>query len=144
MRILKVVNIKDSSPSVGIFEVIDDHLYYFDEPINYSKAVNGMVDAGNLFHRDIISFAYKNYKSDMIPDTVEFIESNLHNQNIHRYFPRGRVCYNVDEDTYYIYSCMEVLQNRKLVNEICRSFNLPYNKTELVADLFHYELLERS
>ena len=92
------IKIKDSKPAIGIFEYIDDHLFAFNEDIDISTAVNGIVDGRLMFHKDLLKTIIDN------PEYKNYISSENYNKikkakaNNWREWPRGRVCYNVDTD----------------------------------------------
>lgn len=121
--------IKDAKPQVGIFELLDDRLYFMTQDMNKSDAVGGAVDAGNLFHRDLCK---------QILSTGVLSKDTQNNINkggpFWLRFPRGRVWYSVPEDTYYISSCKQIVTNSDLVNDIISVFSLPKNKTQPLID----------
>lgn len=56
----------------------------------------------------------------------------------HEYVPRGRVIFNVSEDTYYLYIDKCIKKSKKMMEDIFRTMCLPRKKTKIVLD-FHYE-----
>ena len=135
------IKLKDKRPMIGIFEIVDDEVLLDIEEADFSKAVNGVIDGGHLFHRDLIRY----YKDDpnISKETREFINNNLRNPNLHEAFPRGRICYNLDTGHYEVYSTEEVLKDNALMNEILRRCGIPGNKVEAFVDNFHYQLKKR-
>lgn len=125
--------IEDAKPQVGIFELIDNVLLYDSIDMNVADVVGGAVDAGRLFHADLVKQAM--YIPQISDKTKEELKK-YHFQNW-RKWPRGRVWYKVDTDKFYISSCREFLTNSRLVQDVMRKFSLPQNKVVLVVDAFY-------
>ena len=128
------IKIKDSKPTIGIFEYIDGHLFAFNEDVNISTAVNGIVDGRLMFHKDLLKVIvdtpeYKNYIS-----SESYNKIKASNANNWRLWPRGRVCYNVDTDEYEIYAARQLLEDDEIVNMIIQNFSLPRNKIAYYVD----------
>lgn len=122
--------LKDSRPEVGIFEVVDGIFFYSSEEADPALAVGGTVDAGNLFHRDLLrEYAYKN------PNVTEESKAKIAKNNFNnwRAFPRGRVYYVVPEDRYYV-ALHPSLYTPETRNDIINSFRLPRNKIVWTTD----------
>lgn len=128
------IKLKDSKPTIGIFEYIDNHLFAFNDDIDISTAVNGVVDGRLMFHKDLLKTIidtpeYKNYISSESYNKIKKAKANNW-----REWPRGRVCYNVDTDEYEIYAALQLLQNNEILNTIIQNFSLPKNKIKLYVD----------
>lgn len=133
----------DATPEVGIFEIIDKEIGVMSDTIDNLPSVNGIVDAGKLFHRDLLREMYKSNSTNITPETREFIKKNYYNSDLHRCFPRGRLCYNENDKCFELYSNREVLENVPLVRRILAEFGVSGRKVVPYVDEQHYSLLPR-
>lgn len=121
--------VKDKKPQVGIFELVDNKLYYLTQDMQISDAIGGAVDGGNLFHRDLCKLIL--LEGNLSEESTKIMNSS---GPFWMKFPRGRVWYSVPEKTYYISSCKEILTNLNLVDDIVSEFALTQNKIQLLLD----------
>lgn len=126
------MKIKDIKAAIGVFEFVNNQLYSLQQDIENSKEVNGMYDAGNLFHIDLLK---------QIPDMDKSIEGELkykllNSTNPYDY-PRGRVCYNINNDLYLVFADSDTYKIPNSRTLIAREFHLPLNKTEFYIDDFY-------
>lgn len=124
--------IKDAKPQVGIFEYIDDKLYIISRDVDFSKANNICDDAGEFFHKDLV----KNIISLCSKEAKEKYNS-IHNKEGFLLFPRGRVCYNFNNDKYEIFGEKNIIMNSNIRQTIMRKFSLPTNKVCFYIDNFY-------
>lgn len=135
------IKIKDSTPCVGIFELIDDAIGVMCDTIYNLPEVNGVIDGGQFFHRDLVKMMINNY-GGISEKTLNVIKKNINNPDLHRYFPRGRVCYNTKLKTFEIYSNEMLLKDEELVRRILEEFDIKGYKIQGYVDNFHYSLLD--
>ena len=137
------IKLKDAKPQVGIFEVIDDEIGVMSDLIENLPMQNGIVDGGILFHRDLVRKMYATSDAKIYPETREFIKKNYNNPNLHRCFPRGRLCYNKNERCLELYANEETLRNEELINRILAEFDALGYKVKSYVDEQHYNLLPK-
>lgn len=114
--------IKESvSPEVGPFYVIDDTVFADTEEVRdlFQNSI-GVISSDNS-HYDYWTVLQQIYP--------EFRKVD------YDYYPRGRVVYSVEEDTYYLY-IDECIRNK--VNDIIQELGLPKVKVK-VSDDEHYK-----
>ena len=124
--------IKDMKPSVGIFSLVDGELYCLEAPIEDLAPINGMYDAGKLFHIDLLKQI-----PDMNPNLNEDLKKELKSVTHPYDYPRGRVCYNINNDQYLVFTCEEIARNEYYKQTIMRKFHLPVSKTVFYIDDFY-------
>lgn len=124
--------IKDARPQVGIFEYIDDKLYAVTREVDYSKSANGVDDAGEYFHTDLV----RNVISSCSKEAQEKYKK-VSNNNGFLLFPRGRVCYDFSNDKYQIFGESSIIGNANVRQTIARKFSLPMNKVVFYKDPFY-------
>lgn len=123
------MKIKDIKPQVGIFEIIDENVYILSREVDYSKMNQVSDDAGEYFHTDLV----KNVISRCSKEAQEKYKSIKQGFLA---FPRGRVCYNFNNDKYEIFGSKEALSNGR-TETIMRKFSLPRNKTVIFIDPYY-------
>lgn len=136
-RIVKA-SLRDARPEVGIFEVVDGIFFYASSPADPTFAVGGTVDAGHLFHRDLMREEAYNNPSVSEESKKKIAANGFKNW---RAFPRGRVYYVVPEDRYYV-TFHPSLNKPEIRNDIINSFHLPRNKIVWTTDPEYSSLSE--
>ena len=113
-------------PKVGIFYVIDGKLVPDTTPTKEADDYGDFkthVTPHYKFWALLKRFVFPKYK-DLDYD----------------YFPRGRVVYKKVEDRYSIYLDKCVMKDKKMVAQIKKEFNLPYNKCKVLVGFdYHYQ-----
>ena len=123
------MKIKDMKPQVGIFEIIDGNVYVVSREVDYSKINNISDDAGEYFHEDLTKRVISKCSKEAQEKYKSVRQGFLA-------FPRGRVCYNFNNDKFEIFGGREALSGRN-VETIMRKFSLPRNKTIAYVDSFY-------
>ena len=123
------MKIEDMKPQVGIFEIIDDVMYVMARDVDFSKMRHISDDAGEFFHRDLVRFIISRCSEEAKKRYSSARDGFL-------LFPRGRVCYNFNQDKYEIYGSRSTLSSKHL-ETIMRKFSLPRNKVIAYADPYY-------
>ncbi len=118
---------------VGIFEIIDDNIYYRSRDVDFSKEKDIISDdAGEFFHQDLVKSVIQNC-------SLESKEKYKSTSNGFLFCPRGRVSYNFECQKFQVCSCRRVITNKELISKIMSLFNLRREETVICIDAF-YEL----
>ena len=125
------MKIKDMKPQVGIFEIIDGKFYVLSREVDYSKMNNISDDAGEYFHKYLV----KNIISRCSKEAQEKYKSVKQDEGF-LVFPRGRVCYNFNNDKYLVCGSRKALSGNN-TETIMRLFSLPRSKTQFYVDAFY-------
>lgn len=135
------IKFKDSTPCVGIFEVIDDSIGTMTETLDNVKVVAGIADGGIMFHRDLVREMRKS--GELSKETNNFIDKNYTHQSLHKCFPRGRVCYNFNDKCFEIYSNVQLLQDEEQMRRILEEFDIKGYKYRAYIDNQEYSVLPK-
>lgn len=118
---------QEEIPFVGMFYSIGGVLYYVILPVTMGDRQVDDVST-NTTHYEWWRYIYRLLRLQNPGFDIED----------HEYVPRGRVIFNVSEDTYYLYIDKCIKKSKKMMEDIFRTMCLPKKKTKVVLD-FHYE-----
>ena len=123
------MKIKDMKPQVGIFEIIDGNVYVVSRDVDFSKVHNISDDAGEYFHEDLVKHVISKCSKEAQDKYKSMRQGFLA-------FPRGRVCYNFNNDVYQVFGSREAVSGKN-GEVIMRKFSLPRNKTTFYIDSYY-------
>ena len=117
-------------PEIGIFYIIGNELLIDSVPVREVPAQGGY---------KVFDKIHKIWWQEIQRELISF--KALTKGRNYNYYPRGRVTYIVHEDRYYVLLDKAILKNKKKVDNIVKSFKLPYGKYEIQQDS-HYNCLQ--
>lgn len=123
------MKIEDMKPQVGIFEIIDGNVYVVSRDVDFSKVHNISDDAGEYFHEDLVKHVISKCSKEAQDKYKSMRQGFLA-------FPRGRVCYNFNNDIYQVFGSREAISGKN-GEVIMRKFSLPRNKTTFYIDSYY-------
>lgn len=129
------MKIKDAKPLIGIFYIIDNQIYSFKGEIEEFNEVNEVYDAGRLFHIDLLK-EIPNMNPKLSEDIKDKCLEGSRSKH-HEIYPRGRVCYDINNDRYEVFANPELLNDTNNLTLIGRDFHLPANKTIFYKDDYY-------
>ena len=115
--------VKGGAPQIGIFYYINGELF------SDRTFIHDIQDSGR--YKDILRI-----HPDYWVNTVCQFRSEFHNLDAY-YFPRGRVLYDTQTDTYQVL-LDQCLKRDHIMDQITKDFNLPRDMVTWKLDYEHY------